>query len=331
MSRMSRLRRHLSALLPLALTAALALPAAPAAAQSDFPNKPVRLIVPFPPGGVTDIVARAVAVKLASEWGQQVIVDNKPGASGAIGAELGAKAAPDGYTLIMGNISTLGINAVTFAKLPYDPIASFEPIGMVAIQPLLVAVHPSVPAKTLAEFVQLARSQPGQISYGTAGSSIHLAVEQFSSAAGIKLNHVPYKGSSPAIADLVGGQIQLLFDPFSSLYPQVSSGKVRGLAITTDKRSSVAPTIPTVAEQGYAGFDVSSWQGIVVPAGTPKPIVQRLHRDLSKVLASADIQERFAQYSAVPGSGSPEQFGQYIRQEIARWQGVAKAAGVKPE
>lgn len=331
MSRMSRLRRHLSALLPLALTAALALPAAPAAAQSDFPNKPVRLIVPFPPGGVTDIVARAVAVKLASEWGQQVIVDNKPGASGAIGAELGAKAAPDGYTLIMGNISTLAINAVTFAKLPYDPIASFEPIGMVAIQPLLVAVHPSVPAKTLAEFVQLARSQPGQISYGTAGSSIHLAVEQFSSAAGIKLNHVPYKGSSPAIADLVGGQIQLLFDPFSSLYPQVSSGKVRGLAITTDKRSSVAPTIPTVAEQGYAGFDVSSWQGIVVPAGTPKPIVQRLHRDLSKVLASADIQERFAQYSAVPGSGSPEQFGQYIRQEIARWQGVAKAAGVKPE
>ena len=331
MSRMSRLRRHLSALLPLALSAGLALTAAPAAAQSDFPNKPVRLIVPFPPGGVTDIVARAVAVKLASEWGQQVIVDNKPGASGAIGAELGAKAAPDGYTLIMGNISTLAINAVTFAKLPYDPIASFEPIGMVAIQPLLVAVHPSVPAKTLAEFVQLARSQPGQISYGTAGSSIHLAVEQFSSAAGIKLNHVPYKGSSPAIADLVGGQIQLLFDPFSSLYPQVSSGKVRGLAITTDKRSSVAPTIPTVAEQGYAGFDVSSWQGIVVPAGTPKPIVQRLHRDLSKVLASADIQERFAQYSAVPGSGSPEQFGQYIRQEIARWQGDAKAAGVKPE
>ena len=251
--------------------------------------------------------------------------------SGGEGTLAVTRAAPDGYTLIMGNISTLAINAVTFAKLSYDPIASFEPIGMVAIQPLLVAVHPSVPAKTLAEFVQLARSQPGQISYGTAGSSIHLAVEQFSSAAGIKLNHVPYKGSSPAIADLVGGQIQLLFDPFSSLYPQVSSGKVRGLAITTDKRSSVAPTIPTVAEQGYAGFDVSSWQGIVVPAGTPKPIVQRLHRDLSKVLASADIQERFAQYSAVPGSGSPEQFGQYIRQEIARWQGVAKAAGVKPE
>jgi tripartite-type tricarboxylate transporter receptor subunit TctC len=231
----------------------------------------------------------------------------------------------------MGNISTLAINAVTFAKLPYDPVASFEPIGMVAIQPLLVAVHPSVPARTLAEFVQLARSQPGQLSYGTAGSSIHLAVEQFSSAAGLKMNHVPYKGSAPAITDLVGGQIQLLFDPFSSLYPQVSGGKVRALAITTDKRSAVAPSIPTVAEQGYPGFDVSSWQGIVVPAATPRPIVQRLHRSLAKVLESAEIREKFAQYSAVPGSGTPEQFGQFIRQEITRWQAVARAAGVKPE
>ena len=244
---MSRLRRHLITLMPLTLAASLTLQAAPAIAQSDFPTRPIRLIVPFPPGGVTDIVARAVAVKLATELGQQVIVDNKPGASGAIGAEMGAKSPADGYTLIMGNISTLAINPVTFAKLPYDPVTSFEPIGMVAIQPLLVAVHPSVPAKTLAEFVQLARSQPGQLSYGTAGSSIHLAVEQFSSAAGIKMNHVPYKGSSPAIADLVGGQIQLLFDPFSSLYPQVSSGKVRALAITTDKRSTIAPAIPTVA------------------------------------------------------------------------------------
>lgn len=304
---------------------------APAAAQGEFPSRPVRLIVPFPPGGVTDIVARAVATRLAADWGQQVIVDNKPGASGAIGAELGAKAAPDGYTLTMGNISTLAINAVTFAKLPYDPVASFEPIGMVAIQPLLVAVHPSVPARTLAEFVQLARSQPGQLSYGTAGSSIHLAVEQFSSAAGLKMNHVPYKGSAPAITDLVGGQIQLLFDPFSSLYPQVSGGKVRALAITTDKRSAVAPSIPTVAEQGYPGFDVSSWQGIVVPAATPRPIVQRLHRSLAKVLESAEIREKFAQYSAVPGSGTPEQFGQFIRQEITRWQAVARAAGVKPE
>ncbi|MEI8304450.1 MAG: tripartite tricarboxylate transporter substrate binding protein [Burkholderiales bacterium] len=328
---MNTLRRHRLTLAAGIAAAILAVHCAPAMAQGEFPSRPVRLIVPFPPGGVTDIVARAVAARLAADWGQQVLVDNKPGASGAIGAELGAKAAPDGYTLTMGNISTLAINAVTFAKLPYDPVASFEPIGMVAVQPLLVAVHPSVPARTLAEFVQLARSQPGQLSYGTAGSSIHLAVEQFSSAAGVKMNHVPYKGSAPAITDLVGGQIQLLFDPFSSLYPQVSGGKVRALAITTEKRSAVAPGIPTVAEQGYPGFDVSSWQGIVVPAGTPRPIVQRLHRSLARVLDSAEIREKFAQYSAVPGSGSPEQFGQFIRQEIARWQAVAKAAGVKPE
>jgi tripartite-type tricarboxylate transporter receptor subunit TctC len=328
---MNTSRRRILSLTSLPASMALAGMVAPATAQTEFPNRPVRLIVPFPPGGVTDIVARAVAARLSAEWGQQVIVDNKPGASGAIGAELGAKAAADGYTLTMGNISTLAINAVTFAKLPYDPIASFEPIGMVAVQPLLVAVHPSVPARTLAEFVEYARGRPGQISYGTAGSSIHLAVEQFGASAGIRMNHVPYKGSAPAIADLVGGQIQLLFDPFSSLYPQVSGGKVRALAITTASRSSVAPAIPTVAEQGYPGFDVSSWQGIVVPAGTPRPVVQRLHRTLAKVLDSAEIREKFAQFSAVPGSGSPEQFGQFIRQEITRWQAVAKAAGVKPE
>jgi tripartite-type tricarboxylate transporter receptor subunit TctC len=312
------------------LAAALCGPLA-ASAQSDWPTKPLRMIVPFPPGGVTDIVARAVGAKLGAELGQQVVIDNKAGASGAIGAELGAKAAPDGYTLIMGNISTLAINPVTFAKLAYDPVTSFDPVSMVAVQPLLIAVNPEVPAKTLAELVQLAKSRPGQLSYGTAGSSIHLAVEQFSTQAGIRMNHVPYKGSAPAVSDLVGGQIQVLFDPFSSLYPQVSAGKVRALAISTEKRSTVAPTIPTVAEQGYAGFDVSSWQGIVVPAGTPRPIVQRLNRELAKVLASADIREKFAQFSAVPSATTPEQFGQTIRDEIARWQKVAQTAGVKPE
>lgn len=320
--------KHLSkiALLAAALCGPLA-----ASAQSDWPTKPLRMIVPFPPGGVTDIVARAVGVKLGAELGQQVVIDNKAGASGAIGAELGAKAAPDGYTLIMGNISTLAINPVTFAKLAYDPVTSFDPVSMVAVQPLLIAVNPEVPAKTLAELVQLAKSRPGQLSYGTAGSSIHLAVEQFSTQAGIRMNHVPYKGSAPAVSDLVGGQIQVLFDPFSSLYPQVSAGKVRALAISTEKRSTVAPTIPTVAEQGYVGFDVSSWQGIVVPAGTPRPIVQRLNRELAKVLASADIREKFAQFSAVPSATTPEQFGQTIREEIARWQKVAQTAGVKPE
>ena len=198
-----------------------------------YPVKPLRLIVPFPPGGVTDISSRVVAQKLSAELGQPVVVENRAGASGVIGAEAGAKAAPDGYTLTMGNISTLAINAVTFAKLPYDPVASFAPVSMVAIQPLVISVHPSVPANTLGELVALAKAQPGKLAYGTAGSSVYLAVEFFNTAAGIRMNHVPYKGSSPAIADLIGGQLQVLFDPFSSIYPQVRSGKARGLAVTT--------------------------------------------------------------------------------------------------
>ena len=301
------------------------------AVAQDYPSKPLRLIVPFPPGGVTDIVARAVAAKLAIELGQSVVVENRAGASGVIGAEAGARSPADGYTLVMGNISTLAINPVTFAKLPYDPIASFDPISMVAIQPLIVAVHPSLPVKSLSELVQYAKSQPGKLNYGTAGSSIHLAVEYFSTAAGIKMNHIPYKGSAPALTDLIGGQVQVLFDPFSSIYPFVASGKVKALAVTTDKRSATAPTLPTVAESGYANFDVSSWQGIVVPAGTPKAVIQRLNRDLVKVLSTPEMKERFAQYSAVTAASTPEQFSTYIKEEIARWQKVAIDAGVKPD
>ena len=296
-----------------------------------YPNKPLRLIVPFPPGGVTDINSRVVAQKLSSELGQPVVVENRAGASGVIGAEAGAKAAPDGYTLTMGNISTLAINAVTFAKLPYDPVTSFAPVSMVAIQPLIISVHPSVPANTLQELVALAKAQPGRLAYGTAGSSVYLAVEFFNTVAGIRMNHIPYKGSSPAVADLVGGQLQVLFDPFSSIYPQVRSGKARGLAVTTLKRSAAAPNLPTVAELGYPGFDVSSWQGIVLPAGTPREIVERLNRELVKVLGAQDVKDQFAQHSAEPSPSTPEEFGAYVKQEIARWQKVARDAGVKPE
>ena len=297
-----------------------------------YPVKPLRLIVPFPPGGVTDISSRVVAQKLSESFKHAlVVVENRAGASGVIGAEAGAKAAPDGYTLTMGNISTLAINAVTFAKLPYDPVASFAPVSMVAIQPLVISVHPSVPANTLGELVALAKAQPGKLAYGTAGSSVYLAVEFFNTAAGIRMNHVPYKGSSPAIADLIGGQLQVLFDPFSSIYPQVRSGKARGLAVTTLKRSAMAPNLPTVAELGYPGFDVSSWQGIVLPAGTPREIVERLNRELVKVLGSQDVKDQFAQHSAEASPSTPEEFGAYVKQEIARWQKVARDAGVKPE
>jgi hypothetical protein len=310
-----------------AAAGALALPAARAQA---YPDRAIKVVVPWPAGGNADVTIRPVLDRMAQILGQPIVAENRAGATGNVGSAQAARATPDGYSLLQLSSSTI-LNSALSPDKTYDLQRDFEPIGLVASTPMVLEVHPSVPARTLAEFVQLARSQPGQLSYGTAGSSIHLAVEQFSSAAGVKMNHVPYKGSAPAITDLVGGQIQLLFDPFSSLYPQVSGGKVRALAITTEKRSAVAPGIPTVAEQGYPGFDVSSWQGIVVPAGTPRPIVQRLHRSLARVLDSAEIREKFAQYSAVPGSGSPEQFGQFIRQEIARWQAVAKAAGVKPE
>ncbi len=296
-----------------------------------YPAKPLRMIVPFPPGGVTDVMSRAVAARLSAEIGQPVVVENRAGASGIIGADAAAKSPADGYTVLMGNISTLAVNAATFAKLPYDPVTSFAPISMVAIQPLLIAVHPSVPVQSLPELVSLAKSKPGELSYGTAGSSIHLAVEFFSSAAGIRMNHVPYKGSAPAITDLIGGQLQVLFDPFSTIYPQVRAGKARGLAVTTERRSPVAPEMPTVSELGFKGFDVSSWQGLVVPAATPKDVVEKLHRETVRVLASAEIKEQFAKHGAEPSPTTPEKFGEYIRGEIARWQKVARDAGVKPE
>jgi tripartite-type tricarboxylate transporter receptor subunit TctC len=231
----------------------------------------------------------------------------------------------------MGNISTLAINQWTMAKLNYNPSSSFEPVAMVAVQPLLVVVNQTVPVSTLSELVAYAKKNPGKLNYGTAGSSIHLAVEYFSGLAGIKMNHIPYKGSAPAITDLLGGQVQVLFDPFSSIHPQVASGKVKALAITTADRSAVAPKVPTVIELGFAGYDVSSWQGIVVPAGTPKEIVVKMNAAINKALKSKEVVDRFAQFSAVPTQWTPQQFGQYISQEQTRWSKVAKDAGVVPE
>ena len=302
-----------------------------AAAQPAYPARPITLIVPFPTGGVTDIVARAVASRLATELGESVVVDNKPGASGVPGTVAAARAAPDGYTLILGNISTLGTNPATFAKLPYDPVKDFAPVSMLAIQPLVIAVHPSVPANTLDELVKLAKSKPGALTFGTAGTSIQLAVELFNKINGIQMLHVPYKGSSPAITDLVGGQINVLFDPISTLYPQVRAGKVRGLGVSTRQRAPVAPELPTAQEAGSRDYDVSSWQALVVPAGTPAPIVQRLHGAVTKVLQDPTTRELFARQGANPAPSSPAEAGEFIRAEMTRWKDVAREAGVKPE
>ncbi len=322
MNKLSR-RCALAGLLASAITASWA--------QTPYPSRPITLIVPFPAGGVTDVIGRSVAARLEVELGQPVVVENKAGASGTIGSAIAANAAPDGHTLLLGNISTLGTNAATFAKLPYDPQASFTPISLLAVQPLVVAVHPSIAANSMADLVRLAKAKPGGLSYGTAGSSIHLAVELFSELNGIKMLHVPYKGSAPAITDLVGGQVNLLFDPISTLYPQVKGGKVRGLAVSTATRSPIASELPTISESGTAGYDVSSWQALVVPAGTPLPIVQRLHAAVVKVLDLPEIREQFGRYGAQPSPTTPEVAAQHVRSELARWKKVARDADIKPE
>jgi tripartite-type tricarboxylate transporter receptor subunit TctC len=315
------------------LLAALALMLAStgALAQSPWPSRTITLIAPFPAGGVTDIVARTVASRLATELGESVVVENRAGASGVPGTVVAARAAPDGHTLLLGNISTLGTNAALFARLPYDPQRDFTPVSMLAIQPLVIAVHPSVPASNLQELVKLAKSRPGALTFGTAGTSILLAVELFNTLNGTRMLHVPYKGSAPAITDLIGGQINVLFDPISSLYPQVRAGKVRGLAVTTRQRSPGAPELPSAQEALARDYDVSSWQALVVPAGTPPAIVQRLHAAIVKVLQDPGTREQFAKQGATPVPTSPEETAEFIRAEIARWKDVAREAGIKPE
>jgi tripartite-type tricarboxylate transporter receptor subunit TctC len=294
-----------------------------------YPNKPLKIIVPFAPGGVTDMVSRVMAQGLSVELGQAVVVENRAGASGIVGAEVTAKSAPDGYTLMMGNISTLAINAAVFAKLPYDPQTSFEPVSMVARQPLLVAVNPNVPVKTIAELVAYAKAN-NKLNFGSAGASLQLATEAFNQAAGLQMTHVPYKGSGPAMTDLVAGHIEVLFDAFSSLYPFIQQGRLRGLAITSAKRSPLAPELPTLGELGFPQVEVTSWQGIVAPAGTPPAIVAKLNAAVLKVLESQTVRDQLGRQGVEASPSTPEQLAQYAGRERARWTDVAAKAGVKP-
>jgi tripartite-type tricarboxylate transporter receptor subunit TctC len=303
----------------------------PAALAQALPTKPLRIIVPFAPGGVTDMVSRTMAQGLTAELGQPVIVENRAGASGIPGAEAAAKADPDGYTLMMGNISTLAINAAVFEKLPYDPQKSFAPISMVARQPLLVVVNPAVPGKTIDELIKLGKAKPNSLNFGSAGASLRLATEAFNQATGIKMTHVPYKGSGPAMTDLVAGHIEVLFDAFSSLYPFVQDGKVRALAITSAKRSPLAPELPTLTELGLPKVDVTSWQAIVVPAGVPPAVSARLVDAVHKVLAKPAIQAQLAKQGVEPVPSTPQELSTYADAEMKRWKAVAQTAGVKPE
>jgi tripartite-type tricarboxylate transporter receptor subunit TctC len=304
---------------------------ASAAAQT-FPAKTVRMIVPFPPGGGNDIVGRIVAQRLGESFGQQVIVDNRGGAGGTIGTDLVAKAPPDGYTLLINNIS-LAVNATLYPKLPYDTLKDLAPVTLVGRQPNLLVVHPSVPAKSAREFLALAKAKPRQINYGSGGvgTAGHLATELLMMMTGVELVHVPYKGLGPALTDLMGGHVQAAVSTLASALPQVRAGKMRALAVTTAQRSAFFPEVPTLAEAGVPGYEFSTWYGLLVPAGTPRAIIDRLNREAAQVLGSAALKEPFAAQGLEAVSSSSDEFGAYLKAEVAKWSKVVKQAGAKPE
>ncbi len=300
-------------------------------AQADYPNKPIRLIIGFPPGGSTDIVGRIVAMKLGERLGQQVIVDNRGGAGGTIGAELASKATPDGYTLTIGTTSTHAVAAGAYSKLPYDPIRNFAPVSLVAITPYLLVVNPQVQANSLADLVSLAKSQPGKLNYASAGngSTTHLAMEMLKDAAKINLVHIPYKGNGPADIAILGGEVQSVFGSMPALLQNTKAGKLRALAVGTARRSPALPDVPTVAELGYPGFEAALWLGVLAPAGTPQPIIDRLNRELTSIAATPDFRSLMDKNGAEPISNTPEQFATMIRAEVERYTKVVKAIGVK--
>ena len=312
--------------------AAVACVAGTAQAQSGFPSRPLRIVVPFPPGGSTDLLARRLGEKLSPALGQPVIVENKPGAGGTTGADFVAKSAPDGHTLLMGVTGSNAIAASLFSKLPYDPLKDFAPVSVVVSAPLVLAVNASSPIRSTRDYLAAARAKP--LTYGTPGNgtSMHLTGEMFDQAAGVKLTHVPYKGSAPALNDLLGGTLDSMFGDFLVLLPQIKAGKVTPLAVTSSRRHPLLPEVPTVAESGLpglAGFEASSWQGLFAPAGTPREVVARLNAEVVKALEAADIREFFGSQGFIVGGSTPEQFKAFIETEVPKWGRVVKAANVK--
>jgi len=307
-----------------------ALLAAPliACAQS-YPSKPVRIIVPFAPGGGSDLAGRLVAAKLSERMGTQFIVENRPGAGSNLGAEIAVKAPPDGYTLLLISASYT-VNPSVY-KLTFDPINDITPIIQISGGPYVVAIHPSVPASNLKEFVEYARKQPEKLAYGSSGSGsiMHVASEYFLDAAKIKVLHIPYKGTGPAVADTIGGQVQLVFGAVPVTLPHVKAGRLRALAVTTDKRIAAAPDLPTVAESGYPGYEVTNWHGLVGPKGLPRDIVARLNREIGEVVKGEEMKKNLAADGLEPAGGSPERFGQILKNEMTRWAKVVQQAGIK--
>jgi len=311
--------------------ALLAGAALPTFAQA-YPGKPVRFIVPFPPGGPVDTTARGFTHKLSEYWGQQALVDNRAGAGGIVGAEIAAKSPADGYTVFVCSIHHSVLPGLK-PGLPYDIEKDFVPVTFAAMFPIILVAHPSVPAKTIPELIAYAKKNPGKLAFGSAGTGggTHLAGELFKAQAGVDLLHVPYKGSAPAMTDLLGGQVQLMFSDAPTALPHIKSGRVRALGVASPKRSSLAPDVPTIAESGVKGYEAYSWAGVVVPAGTPAPIVAKLNADITKALSQPDVKKRLFEEGAEAMPTTPEQFGKMLKAEIAKWTKVVKDANIKAD
>ena len=298
-----------------------------------WPNRPIRLVSPFAPGGGADITSRAIAQKLSPAIGQQVVVDNRGGAGGMVGTEIAAKSPPDGYTLVLGTIGPIAINPSLYAKMAYDPVKELAPIAKAANALNVMVVHPSLPAKNVKEFIAFARSRPGQINYGSsgAGATDHLAGELFNALAGVKLIHIPYKGGAPAMLDLVSGNVEIVFSTVSTALGSIQGNKVRALAMTGDQRFERMPELPTIAEAGLKGFEVNNWYGMFAPAGTPKDVIARLNTEIVKILAMPDVKTRLLDSGIIATSSSPEALAAYVQSETAKWAKVIRQANIKVE
>ena len=324
-----KLRHYFALALALALVCAAPL----LALAQTYPSKPIRFVVPFPAGGAGDLVIRPLAQKLSERWREPVVVDNRSGASGALGLQIAANAPADGHTLALGTASTHSINPALHRDLPYDPVKDFAPIALLIVIPNVLVAHPSLPARSLQELIQLARAKPGGLSYASngTGTSAHMAGELLQRAAGIQILHVPYKGAGIAVNDVLGGHVQLLFGAVATTLPQVQAGKLKALAVTGAQRSPAAPGVPTVAESGFPGFEVVQWFGAFAPAGTPRHIIVNVNAELNHAMALPDVQESFARQGFETRPGSPEKFAVYVKSELAKWSKVIREAGIRAE
>ena len=306
---------------------------ASAAPAQTYPIRPIRWVVTYPPGGPTDVVARAIGAKLTEAWGQQIVIDNRAGAGGVIGTDIAAKAVPDGYTLLFGTSAGLTINPALNSKLPYDAVKDFAPVSLLVLNPQILVVHPAVPVNSVKELVALAKARPGQLNYASVGlgSPNHMGMELLKALTGIDIVHVPYKGTGPAITDLLGGQVQVMFNSMPSVIPLVASGKLKGLAVGSVQRSPAVPDIPTVAEAGVPGFENVTWYGMFAPAKTPHDIIVKLNKQVVQILASPEMAQRLASQGAEPRSSTPEELTKFMRVESERWNKVIKTAGIKVE